>query len=256
MGSILNLLGLIMVNTQFMRTRFNEYLSMLNMIGVEYSAPIFSTCFTFLLSHSRAELTFEQLDNWVRNANNPIISNEWIQQKEMKYPEFILLFGMWHFRNKTLQENLYHRQDNVEKAINIPVKDKKWHFFGYLHAWQMLLFMLGQYKPNHTDVDDIVNVINQDISQLSPFDGVALISELMGAWMLTCPRELILSGKNETKDWKNETMDWKPDQGWIKSVFPDSLAKDVSADELELLYISDYYLYYAFWDLASYNVYK
>jgi hypothetical protein len=129
---------------------------------------------------------------------------------------------MWHFRNKTLHESLYHRQDSAEKAIN---------------------------RPEHTDVDDIVNVINQGLSQFSPFDGVAFLGELMGAWMLTCPRELILCGKNETKD-------WRPNQVWIRSVFPDSLAEDVSADELEILYISDYYLYYAFWDLASYNVYK
>jgi hypothetical protein len=236
-----------------MNAKFNDHLKMLNVVGLEDAAGIFGKCFQSIHITSP---TFNQLDDWVNNVKIPTITNSWVWQKEMKYPGFILYFAMLYYRDEILRQNLHQRQSSVEKAINSPESD-------YLKNIEIL--------------------INQDLDQLSPFDGVRFLGELMGAWMLTCPREMILSDKdkiiktkirereilyrNEILKGKSEkrarelvdydgALDVSPNQVWIRHIYHNTLTIGISNDELELLFVADYYLHYAFVDFESYNVLK
>ena len=81
---------------------------------------------------------------------------------------------------------------------------------------------------------------------MSIFDGVIFLGNLMGAWMLSCPRIVILSDTNSMQI-------GQPPEIWLNSIYPNGLWKGESSDELNLLYKLDYRLYYTFEDLESHN---
>ena len=201
-----------------MKNKIAAHIKSLNSVDVGSSLLIFRNCFSFL-SYSFTSLTVEQLGNWIKQLEDRSLDGMWARQKEMKHPDFILYFAMWHFRNKTLHEKEYFRE---------------------------VLEKLTVTGINYDRVTEITNKINREIDELTAFEGVTFLGCLMGAWMLSCPEELVL---NET----NSTRNWQPDKSWLKSVFPDTLGKGRASDELELLYRLDYLLYYTFEDLEANN---
>ena len=144
----------------------------------------------------------------------------WARQKEMKYPSFILYFGMWHFRDKVLREKGYSRS-SLDMQIVL--------------------------RRNFDRVNEITNRINQDIGKSTAFEGVALLGSLIGAWMLTCPKNKILKTCSPP--------DLKPNEIWLRSVFPETHGNGISSDELELLYRLDCHLYLTFEDVEAHNTY-
>ena len=201
-----------------METKLVNHLRSLNSINIESSLLIFRNCFSFL-SFSLVNLNVEEIDNWIRHLENQTINSLWIRQKEMKYPSFILYFAIWHFRNKTLQERAFSRDAFERQTAN---------------------------STKHDSLNNITNEINRDLDQLSAFDSVVFLGELIGAWMLTCPKSIILDGVDKTRN-------WQPNQSWLKFVYPDTLGANVASGELKLLYILDYRLYYTFEDLEAHN---
>lgn len=192
------------------------YINRLISVGVNNSLLVFRHCFSFL-SYSFAKVTIEQLDNWIRQLENSKIDSLWLQQRKMKRPDFILYFAIWHFRDKTLHDKKYFRD-----------------------ASDILS------ETNYDKVTDITNQINREFDELTAFEGVAFLGNLIGAWMLSCPKKLIL---NETTFREN----WQLNESWIKSVFPENLGKGEASEELELLYRLDTLLYYTFEDVESRN---
>jgi len=201
-----------------MKNTISFYIKRLNSVGVHASLLIIRNCFSFL-SYSFTKVTIEQLDDWIKKLENPNLDRLWLRQKQMKYPDFILYFAIWHFRDKTLHNKKYSREI---------LKDVK---------------VLG---TDYDKVTEITNQINREIDELTAFDGVIFLGDLIGAWMLSCPQELILS---ETTFREN----WQPNESWLKSVFPETLGKGESSEELELLYRVDCLLYYTFEDVEAHN---
>ncbi len=194
------------------------YIKRLNSVGVSASLLIFRHCFSFL-SYSFAKVTTEQLDNWIKQLENYTLDHLWSHQKQMKHPDFILYCAIWHFRDKTLHDKKYSRE--VPEDIKI----------------------LG---TDYDKVTEITNQINREIDDLTAFEGVAFLGSLIGAWMLSCPKELVLAETTFREK-------WQPNESWLKSVFPDNLGKGKSSEELELLYRLDCLLYYTFEDVESQN---
>lgn len=202
-----------------MKNDIEIYLKDLNMVGVNSSVLIFRNCFGFL-SHAFGSLTIAQLDNWIQQLGRPNLESRWAQQKEMKYPSFILYFAMWHFRDKILHEKEYSRW-SAEKQKPL--------------------------SKSFDSTNEITKKISRNIDELTVFEGVEFLGNLIGAWMLTCPKEKV----SEISSPPNS----EPSETWIKSVFSGGFISDTSKDELQLLYNLDYYLYLAFEDVEARNTF-
>lgn len=202
-----------------MKNNIDSDLKDLNSVGIESSLVVFRNCFSFL-SYSFTNLTIGQLDNWVMQLGDSNLESMWARQKEMKFPSFILYFGIWHFRDKVLHEKSYSRNLLVkQKALSI----------------------------NCDRVKEITDKINRFIGESTVFEGVAFLGSLIGAWMLTCPKYEILRTISPPNSQPNEV--------WLKSVFSDTLGNGMSSDELELLYRLDYHLYLTFEDVEARNTF-
>ena len=51
----------------------------------------------------------------------------------------------------------------------------------------------------------------------------------------------------------NKTKNWQPTLAWLREIYPDTLGKDILLNELELLFILDYYLYDTFDLILQHN---
>jgi len=202
-----------------MKSYIDTYLKDLLSIGTVSTFLVFRNCFSFL-SYSFENPTTEKLDNWITQLENSKLTSMWARQKTMKYPGFMLYFAIWHFRDKTLQEKEYSRE---------PFKGQ-----------QVL-------DKNYDKANKITNKINRYIDGLTVFEGVEFLGRLMGAWMLSCPKDKVL----EISSPPNR----KPDGTWLKTVFSNTLGNDISNDELELLYKLDYHLYLTFEDVEARNTF-
>ena len=202
-----------------MKNDIEIYLKDLNAVGVNSSVLIFRNCFSFL-SYSFESLTIEQLDNWIKQLERPNLESMWARQKEMKYPSFILYFAMWHFRDKTLHEKEYSRWSTEKQKLLSKIFDS---------------------------TNEITKKINRNIDALTVFEGIEFLGNLIGAWMLTCPKDKVSEISSPPNSEPNET--------WLKSVFSDTFRIDTSNDELKLLYNLDYYLYLAFEDVEARNTF-
>lgn len=199
-----------------MKNENSFYINRLISVGINNALLIFRHCFSFL-SYSFTKVTIEQLDDWIWQLENSKINSLWLRQKQMKHPDFILYFAIWHFRDKALHDKKYSRE--VSK------------------------------KPLETSYDtvtEITNQINRELDELTAFEGVAFLGSLIGVWMLRCPKELILT---ETAFREN----WQPNESWLKSVFPENLGNVETSEELEILYRLEYLLYRTFEDVESRN---
>jgi len=198
--------------------RLSSRLKSLNSLSVELSLLVFQDIFDFL-AFSFDKITIDELDHWISELKDPTIDDLWLRQKEMKRPSFIIYFVMWHFRNKTLQKREYSRELFEKDLTSL---------------------------TNSTTANGLLDGLKQDISELSPFEGIEALGRLIGKWMLSCPKEIILNDPNLSAD-------LQPDQGWIAHIFPGTLKNDFSIDELNLLYRLDYRLYYTFADIEAHN---
>jgi hypothetical protein len=192
-----------------MKTKITSYLQRLNLVGVESSLFIFRCCFGFL-SLSFDELSREQVDIWIKQLNSAKLDEVWTRQKGLKSPSSILYFVVWHFRDKVLQEKGYVREV-IETPMIAGIKSAK--------------------------VSEIIDPLNREIHKFSAFEGVEFVGNLIGAWMLSCPKVSVL---NVT----GTLLQSKTNEIWIQSVFPDTFSRD----ELELLYKLDFWLHNALKD--------
>jgi len=126
---------------------------------------------------------------------------------------------MWDFRNKALRKKEFIRETSETQFI----RDK-----------------------SSRRISEVADKINLHVDKLSVFDGVIFLGELISAWMLTCPKIIVIDGVNTL-------LDWQPGQNWLRSVLGESFESRFSNEELEFLYILDYRLYYAFEDLEARN---
>src|SRR4030095_10906439 len=143
-----------------------------------------------------------------------------VRQREMKYPSFILYFAMWHFRDKILHEKEYSRWSTEKQKV---------------------------LSKSFDSTNEIINKINRDMDASTVFEGIEFLGNLIGAWMLTCPKDKVLEISSPSNS--------EPNEIWLKSVFSDTLRSDTSNDELKLLYRLDYYLYLAFEDVEAHNTF-
>jgi len=202
-----------------MKNDIDIYLEDLNALDVNSTVLIFRNCFSFL-SYSFGSMTIGQLDNWIKQLGQTNLESVWMRQKEMEYPSFILYFAMWHFRNKLLHEKEYSRWSAEEQKL---------------------------LSKSFDSANEIIKIINRRIDELSVFEGIEFLGNLIGAWMLTCPKDKIMEISSPPNS--------EPGETWIKSVFSGGFKTVTSNDELKLLYILDYYLYLAFEDVESRNTY-
>lgn len=200
-----------------MKNIIDNHLKSLNSVAIDSALSIFLNCFS-TFSFSFSDVSVEQLGDWIQQLENPQLDSTWSRQKEMKHPDFILYFAMWHFRNITLHKKQYDRDHQKKIPVN----------------------------RNYAKETEISQKIIQEINALTVFDGIALLGNLIGAWMLSCPKASIL---NATSSMRNS----QPDISWLRSLFPETLGKDLLNDEIELLYRLDYLLYCTFESVEAHN---
>jgi hypothetical protein len=186
-----------------MSSLITKYLDILNSLSIDAMIGIIYNCFSDF-SFKFNCVTLEQLDDWIENYPGQKIKDTWIKQRTMKHPHMIFFFMMMDIRDNTLRDRCYKR--NISNSLQ---------------------------RPNIRY--DIVKSIRQDMAELSILEGITFLGELIGAWMLTCPRRSI-------RRYANRTRNWEPQFVWRQEIYPDTLAKDIPPDELELLFILDYYL--------------
>ena len=191
-----------------------KYLSILSALSVESSIGVIYNCFADF-TFTFTDITLEQIDKLIDNYQGQIIRDAWIRQRKMKYPDMIFFFMMMDIRDKTLRNRGYAR--NIISNVS-----------------------------NYKGQDEIVRSMRQDMDQLSTLEGIAFLGELIGAWMLNCPESLIRIHANKTKN-------WQPPLAWLRDIYPDTLGKDIPQNELELLFILDYYLYDTFDLIIQHN---
>jgi hypothetical protein len=190
-----------------MKTKIDSYVKKLNLVSVEAALFIFRCCFDFL-AYSFDDLSAEQVEAWIKQLNNSELENIWIRHKGMKSPSSILYFVVWHFRDSVLREKEYVREV-IEKQRIV-------------------------HQVNSAKVSEIVDPISREINEFSAFEGTEFVGSLIGAWMLSCPKVSIQSAADKLVQSISK-------EGWIQSVFPDTLSRE----ELELLYRVDYWLHEA-----------
>ena len=196
----------------------NKYLSIFNSVSVDSSLWILYTCF--------AELTFTfekiplvEIDTWIENNKSQHIKNLWVEQRKLKYPSMIFLDLMLDKKDRTLHERMYTRVNcEAEKVKNLSYEERV----------------------------EIVKLLKQDLMHLTTFDCVEFLGEEIGAWMLTCPETIVRQNIDKTKN-------WRPTLAWLRTTYPESLGNDIPTEELELLFILDYYVYYTFETIMSHN---
>jgi hypothetical protein len=189
-----------------MKTKIDSYVKRLNLVSVEAALFIFRSCFDFL-AFSFEEVSDEQVEIWIKQLNSSDLEKNWIHQKEMKSPNSILFFGVWHFRDKVVQEQEYVR----EAADRLKIA-----------------------QVNSAKVFELIDPLNRELDKFSVFEGVEFVGSMIGAWMLSCPKVSIL-------DAIHTLLYAKPNQIWMQSVFPATL----SSEELVLLHRLDYWLHEA-----------
>jgi hypothetical protein len=197
-----------------MSSLITKYLSILSALSIDTSLGVIYSCFANF-SFTLNSITLEQINEWVEIYQSQKIKASWIQQRKMKHPDMIFFFIMMEIRDNTLRARSYQR--NIKSN-----------------------------KSNFKNQEQIVKSIGQDIVQLSTFEGIAFLGELIGAWMLTCPESLIRSHANKTKN-------WQPQPAWLREIYPDTLGNDIPTSDLELLFILDYYLYNTFELILHHN---
>jgi hypothetical protein len=198
-----------------------KHLGILNSIAIETSSLIFVKCVSDF-SYSFDKVSREEIEVWIENFEDQTIKDHWARQKEMKYPNFIFLYIMWYFIKQIVQSRAFQRENTEQKTVEKRI-----------------------FRGEGATVAGILH----DISQLSVFDGVSFLGVLIGAWMLTCPKTIILSSVDKTRD-------WQPNQEWLSDFFPLTLGKDIPPEEVKLLYILDYILYYSFEHIWAQNTYS
>jgi hypothetical protein len=203
-----------------MSVGIEQHLGILNSIDVASSCRIFVKCVSDF-SFSFDKVSIQQIEIWVENFEDQTIKDHWVRQKEMKYPSFIFLYVMWHFMKQTVRSRAFQRESIEQKTM------EKRAFRGDNAAAAGIL---------------------DDISQTTVLEGVSFLGVLMGAWMLTCPKPMILNSVDQTRD-------WQPNQEWLEDFFPQTLGKDISPEEVKLIYILDYHLYYSFEHLWAQNTF-
>jgi hypothetical protein len=172
-----------------------------------------------VLSFTFDGLSTQEVEDWILGLNDPKLNELWARQKYLKYPGFIFYFAMWHFRDRVLQEKEYSREV-LETRDPAPRSSARSY--------------------------EMPDPINRELAVLSTFEGIAFLGSLIAAWMLSCPKALIVSATDSMQTPQASEI-------WIKTMFPDALGTNESKDELELLYKLDYRLYYTFADLEARN---
>ena len=201
-----------------MEDNISHYLESLNSISVNSSVGVFRRCFDYL-SDSFSNLGVEELDVWIKKLSNSALENLWAQQKVLKYPSLILYHVMWDFRNQALRKKEFIRETSKTQLVR---------------------------NNGGRRISEITDKINLHVDELSVFDGVVFLGELISAWMLTCPKSIVVEGVNTL-------LDRQPSPIWLRSILGDSFEALFSNEELVLLFILDYRLYYAFEDLEARN---
>ena len=120
----------------------------------------------------------------------------------------------------------------------------------------------GKFVPNSkTDFDQhkyLVDRITRYVENISFFDGVKFLGQLIGAWMLSCPATIICSENNleQVGKWQTgkETADWEVPAQWIRQITSGDI-RDLTTDtEMKLMFTLDFMLHFAFSDYDSGNV--
>jgi len=202
-------------------------LEALNSLSVNSALWALRTAFNSFFSKA-SQLPLESIDSWVTSLDNHSIEARWNFQKQMKRPHLFLYAMFGYFKLRTLREDTYRRMGSKRTTT----QERKDDFDRHL---------------------PIANLISQLVLPLPFYEGVAILGQLAGAWMMTCPESTIRSEHSieHVGKWLtgHETTEWNVPSAWFEMYDPENdLRSKFPATELKLLYTLDFWLNLAFED--------
>ena len=176
------------------------------------------------------EIPLKEVDIWVKSINDENIKEYWTYQSQMKRPR-LFFYGMYlRQKDKVLRERKYQRGKRARCG-----------------AYQRQISYKKQEK--------IVEQIYKAVMPLSFSDGFIFLGNVAGAWMLTCPEEIIRSERNVEKvgEWQvgEETAEWTVRDDWRKGIYPHG---GIDEDEMQLVFVLDFLHNFAFDDYNTANI--
>jgi hypothetical protein len=208
-----------------------QMLKPINFLSVNTATWVFRRSFDDFYGSVR-NMPLERIDDWITNLQNPYLMQGWVLQRQMAYPH-LFFYGMLRgYQYEVLKENKYQR-DSLE-GITAPDSNNDFEK-------QTL----------------IVKQVTDHVLSL-PFDeGVAFLGKMIGTWMLTCPEVIIRSENNVEAIGERRvgklTTNWRVPRLWIKGVYSGSQNKSTGR-ELQLLYVLDFFIHWAFEDYDMANI--
>ena len=209
-----------------------QELKIVNTLSVNTALWVFRRGFDILYS-SASTLPLEQIDEWVNESNILELEQYWRRQIQRKYPHLFLYGMLWYYKFDILKKAPYQRESSENVLIPNSKKD------------------YGDHRP-------VVEHIIQNILPLPFYESIAFLGRLIGGWMLTCPEAIIRSEHKveEIGEWqtRKKTTDWEVPIPWICTIYPGDPTAKVRDKEVQLLFVLDSCLHFAFDDYDMANV--